>query len=93
MTQNLHVCTIGCRPEVVCDVISGRSVKTMEGYLVISFEVASSISFQDIKKNHFVTADVAADIEDSIKRKRFCVSLKKDLMILRVLSLPVLCRE
>ena len=74
MTQNLHVCTICCRPEVVYDVISGRNVKTFERYLVINFEVASSNSFRDIlKKNHFVTA---ADIDDSIKRKPFRVSLK-----------------
>ena len=28
------------------------------------------------KKNHFVTAEAAADIDDSIKRKRIRVSLK-----------------
>ena len=76
MTKNLHVGTICCRPEVVYDVISGRNVKTMEGYLVINFEVASSNSFQDIKKNHFVMAPAKADIDASIKRKRFRVSLK-----------------
>ena len=33
----------------------------------VNFEVTSSDSFRDIKKNHFVTAE---DIEDSTKRKR-----------------------
>ena len=75
MTQNLHVCTICCRPEVVYDVISGRNVKTIKTTLRKNLEVASSNSFQDIKKNHFVTA-AEADIDDSIKRKRICVSVK-----------------
>ena len=47
-TQNLHVCTICFRPEVVCDVFSGRNVKTIEGYFAVNFEVASSNSFRDI---------------------------------------------
>ena len=50
MTQNLHVCTVCCRLEVVYDVISGGNVKTMEGYLVVNFEVASSNTFRDVKK-------------------------------------------
>ena len=81
MTQNLHACTICFRLEVVYDGISGRNVKTIEGYLVINLEVASSSSFRDIKKslNHFVMAKAvaAADTDDSIKRKHFRVSLKK----------------
>ena len=77
MTPNLHVCTTCFRPEVVYDVISGRNVKTIEGYLVVNFEVASSNSFIDIPKNNFVTPAAEADIDDSIKRKRFRVSLKK----------------
>ena len=40
---------------------------------MLNFEVASFSSFQDIQKNHFVT--VAADIDDSIKRKCIRVSL------------------
>ena len=48
----------------------------IEGYPVLNFEVASSNSFRDIpKQNHFLTAEAAADIDDSIKRKRFRVSL------------------
>ena len=74
MTQNLHVCTICFRPEAVYDVISGQNVKTIEGYIVVNFAVASSNSFRDIKINHFVTA--TADTDDSIKRKRFRISLK-----------------
>ena len=49
--------------------------KTIEGYLAINFEVASSNGFRDIKK-HFVTVEAAVDIYDSIKRKRIRVSLK-----------------
>ena len=41
-----------------------------------NLEVASLNSFRDIKKNHFVTA--AADTDDSIKRKRIRISLKKN---------------
>ena len=56
------------RREVVYDVISGRNVKTIEDNLVVHFEVASSKSFRDIQKNHFVTAAeaAAADIDDGI---------------------------
>ena len=61
MTQNAHVRTICCRPEAVYDVISGRNVKTVEGYLVVNFMTA--------------TEAAAADIGDSIKRKRIRVSL------------------
>ena len=68
MTQNEHVYAICCRQEVGDDVISSRNAKTVEGYVLVHFEVASS--FRDIPKNHFMT-----DIDDSIKRKRFRVSL------------------
>ena len=69
MTQNLHVCTICCRPEVVYGVISGRNVRTMEGYLAINFEVATSNSFRDIQNESFRVGDAAAeaDIDNSIK--------------------------
>ena len=78
MTQHLHVCTIFFLPEVVYDVISGRNVKAMDGNLVVNFEVAISNSFRDIPKNHFVTAAVAeVDIDDSIKRQRYRISLNK----------------
>ena len=43
---------------------------------MVNFEVTSSNSFRDISKNHFVTAVAEEDIDDSIKRKRFRVSLK-----------------
>ena len=77
MTKNEHVCATCCRPEVDCDVISGRKVRTDLGYIVINFEVASYSSFRDIKKNHFVTV---ADIEDSIKRKRIRVFRLKNII-------------
>ena len=76
MTQNLYVCTICFRTEVVYDVVSGRNVKTIESYPVINFEVASSIVSEIFKTNHFVTS-AAADIDDSIKPNRFRVSSEK----------------
>ena len=36
---------------MVYDVISGRNVKTIEGYFVVNFEVDSSNTFRDIKKS------------------------------------------
>ena len=45
--------------------ISDENVKTIQGYAVLSFEVASFGSFR-YKKNHFVVAY----IDESIKRKR-----------------------
>ena len=50
MTQNGHVYAICCRPEIDGDVISGENVKTIEGYAVLNFEVASFSSFRDINK-------------------------------------------
>ena len=75
MTQNEHAYVIWCRPEVVNDVISGENVKTVEGYAVLNFEVASSSNFRDIKKNYFVTA-AEADIDDSINENAFVLRLK-----------------
>ena len=59
------------------DVISGESVKTIESYAMLNFEVASFGCFPDIQKSHFVTAAAKAepDIDGSIKRKRIRVSL------------------
>ena len=71
MTQNEHVYAICCRPEVAGAVTSGENVKTIEGYTMLHFEVASFSSFRDIPPNHFVTATAAAaeaDIDDSITR-------------------------
>ena len=73
MTKKEHVYAIFFRTEVVCDVIYGRNVKTIESYLVVNFEVAGANTFRDIKKDHFVM--VAADIDDSKKRKRIRVTL------------------
>ena len=57
---------------------SGENVKTIERYVLLNFEAASFSGFRDIKKNHFVMAElvVAADINDSIKRKCIRVSLE-----------------
>ena len=76
MTQNEHVYVICCWPEAENDVISSQYVKTIEGYVLVNFEVASSSIFLDIQKYHFVMA-TAADISDSFKWKRYHVSLKK----------------
>ena len=52
---------------------------------MLNFEVASSSSFGDLRKNHFVTAAaLAAYIDDSIKRKRIRFSLIKDIGIFRI---------
>ena len=53
MTQNKHVYVIRGQPEVASDVISGENVKTVEGYGVLNFEVASISSFPDIRKKSF----------------------------------------
>ena len=53
MIQNEYVYAILCRPEVAGDVVSGGNVKTIEGYAVLNFEVASISSFRDIKKKLF----------------------------------------
>ena len=74
LTQNLQVCTICFRPEVLCEVITTRNVKSREHNLVVNVEGRSSNSLRDIKKNHYSTA---ADIDDSIARKRLRVSLNK----------------
>ena len=76
MAQNEHVYAICCPPEAAGEAISSENVKTIEGYVVLNFEVASFRSFRDIKKIHFVTAK--ADIDDSIKRKRIRISLKNE---------------
>ena len=72
MTQIEHVYVICCREEEAGDVVSSENVKTVEAYSMLNFEVASFSNFRDIKKNRFV---MAADIDDSIKRKRIRVSL------------------
>ena len=47
MTQNENVYVICCLPEEGGDVASGGNVKTMEGYVTVNFEVASSSTFGD----------------------------------------------
>ena len=46
----LTVYAICYRPEVAGDVISGETVKAIDGYAVLNFEVASFSGFPDIKK-------------------------------------------
>ena len=52
-TQNWHVYAICCRPEGECDVVSGQNEKTIDGYVAVDFEVASSSSFRDTLKIMF----------------------------------------
>ena len=77
MTKSEHVYVICCRPEGGDDIISGRNVKSIEGYFLVNFEDASFSSFGDIK-SHFMTA---ADVDDSIKRKPFCISRIQQLQM------------
>ena len=56
--------------EVAGDLISGKNVKIIEGYVVLNFEVAISSGFRDMHKHHFMTAAAKADIDESIKRNR-----------------------
>ena len=48
--QNWHVCAISCRPEVDCDVISSRNVKTIVGYIVANFKLLALV-VSEIFKN------------------------------------------
>ena len=59
MTQNEYVYAINCPPEVDDDcVISGRNVKTIEGYIVVNFEAVSSCSFRDFPKRLLCDGEV-----------------------------------
>ena len=53
MTKHQLVYAICCRPEVDSNVISGGSVKTIEGYAVLNFEVAGLSIFRDIPPKSF----------------------------------------
>ena len=48
MIKNGHAYAICCRHEVASDVISSENVKTIEGYALLNFEVASFSSLRDI---------------------------------------------
>ena len=48
--KNENVYAICCRPEADDEVISGRNVKTPEGYIVAKFDVISFNSFRDFPK-------------------------------------------
>ena len=76
VAQNEHFYATCCQPEVDGDVMSGWKVKTIEGFVLVNFEAASSGTLWDINKNYFVTVAAEAYIDDSINRKHF-VSLKK----------------
>ena len=48
MTQNEHVYASCCQQEVAGDVISGRDVKTIDGYMLVNFEASDLSSIGDI---------------------------------------------
>ena len=50
MTKKEHVYAICCRPEVAGAVISGENVKTIEGYAVLNFDVASLVVSEVLKQ-------------------------------------------
>ena len=54
MTQNLHVCTICCRPEVDNDVISGRTVDNVGVDVPVKFGYSRLNGFRDIGGDGFV---------------------------------------
>ena len=67
MTQNEYVYAICCRPEVAGDIISGESVKTIEGYAALNFEVASfklwlPVQFLHARIAHVTIALVVSEI-------------------------------
>ena len=76
MTENEHVYTICHSLEVAGDVVSGGNVRTIEGYAALNFEVSEFSSFRYIPKE-IISAEAAADIDDSITRKRIRVSLNQ----------------
>ena len=89
MTQTLHVCTICCRPEVVYDVISGRNVKAINACVVVNFEIASSSSFRDIKKQ--IISWRRRRLRPStiaLSENAFAFRLKTAWILQRYLSLP-----
>ena len=51
---NEHVYAIFCRPEAAGDVISGRIVKIVEGYVLLNFETDSFSSFRENQNQPFV---------------------------------------
>ena len=73
MTQNEHAYAICCRTEVANDVISGRNVKTTEGYIVVNFEIASSSSFRDFSKRLFCDDEVGDGSEDAKTFQEFAI--------------------
>ena len=70
MTQNERLYEICCRPEVDDDVISGRNVKTIEGYIVVNFEVASFSSFRDFSKRFYCDGDSSGGVNAICSRPK-----------------------
>ena len=49
MIQIEQLYTICCRPEEAGEVVSGETVRIVDGYVVLNFEAASFSSFRDIE--------------------------------------------
>ena len=74
MTKNENVYMLCCRPEVDGDVISCCNVKTIEGCVVVNFEVASSNTFPDFRNISFCDGEVGGN---SGGMKTICISGEK----------------
>ena len=59
MTQNEHIYAICCRPEVDDNVIFGRNVKTIEGYIVVNFKLLAPAVSEIFQNDCFVTVKSA----------------------------------
>ena len=68
------------RSEVAGDVISGQNVKSVEGYVMVNVEIASTSNLRDNLQINFVTAAAEADIDDNFKRKRVRFSLRNEAL-------------
>ena len=53
LTQNEHVYSTCCRPEVASNVISSGNVKTIEGYAELKFQAAGFSIFRENQKQPF----------------------------------------
>ena len=73
-----------------------KSVKTVEGYVMLRLKLLALVVFEIFKKNHFVTSVEAvakADIDDSINRNRIHVSFQNFLLTVVVTFRIVLIGE
>ena len=79
MTQNWHGCAICCQLEVGGDVISGTNEKTIEDYVVVNFEAASSTS------SLWDGTVEAVHIDDNIMWNAYASVLHKKWKIIKII--------